>query len=95
MAFDLMGGKITGKSWARGDIQDWALARAVKSAGEKVPWKLVGGVAAGIVGVILFWPKRRNGIPEPVNGEHTNGHFEPTKKLPVETMEEVVFERRR
>lgn len=92
MAFDLMGGRVTGRSWARGgDIQDWAFTKAVKSAGEKVPWKLVGGIAAGLVGVILFWPRKRNGIPEPVGSEYTGR----TQKLPLESMEEVVSEKRR
>lgn len=93
MAFDLMRGETTSRSWARGDFVTEKLAAEAK---KKIPWKpvaIIGGILAGLFVLpnILGGRRRsRDGVPQ--------HEFDPglmsTVRVPRESNRETVYGRR-
>jgi hypothetical protein len=86
MAYDLLSGKKSGKDWSRGD------GEIVVSGEGALGAKIAGaGLLCLAVAAILVSSKdeKKRG---PVEEEYGGGE---TVKLPKETMQDVVYERRR
>lgn len=102
MAFELMGWKTTGTSWARGEQVEYIPPSDVGGAGdeeEKLPW-LPAAAVVGVLGAMFFWTKLQAQkhsqiaqssifapIPEPTDEEN----LQETSRLPPETMKQLVF----
>jgi hypothetical protein len=99
MAFDLLSGETTKRSWSRGDmVADLAVSRA-----KKLPWKKIfagTGIAAGlgIVAIAVTNPEhkgrrelRRRDDPRLQHDEWSTK----TQELPPETMRQLLELRKR
>lgn len=101
MAFDLLRGKTTSRSWARGDSSsvagDYVADKLAEAAKSRIPWKPVA-IVAGALGGLFVLPRllgsgrrEREGVPQ--------HEFDPgltqTMRVPYESMRTVIHERRR
>lgn len=94
MAFDLLRGETTSRSWARGDLITDKLADEAK---KRIPWKPVA-IVAGVLGGLFVLPRllgggrrEREGVPQ---HEFDPGLMQ-TIRVPRESMHDVIRERRR
>ena len=101
MAFDVLTRKTSGRSWARGEGSEagsWASDKAWDRVKESIPWKAVGlAVGVGALGLFVIprlasslkAKKNEGGIPHLIADEM------PTKRIPHETMRQLVYGKKR
>lgn len=94
MAFDLLRGETTSRSWARGDFITDKLTDEAK---KRIPWKPVA-IIGGILGGLFVLPRLLGGgrrVHEGVPQHEFDPDLMQTVRVPRESMRVVQSERRR
>lgn len=101
MAYDLLKGEQVPGDWSLGtdDSSEGWIDEKLKSLVGSVPWKTVGLVAGGLVGLWLLLPffsaSKDAPVPRPRVDDEFDALLKPTAKLPDERMEEIVHGKKR